>query len=125
MSDYFKAYRRRMEEVSKLILSLAENVINGGGNVYKSRDSLTKFILIEKGGRHIVFGFSEVPYRFYADVLIKPSRERGSSYNKREWFPKDFSTQEKDYIPSTREVVELMEQNYPGMLEENRHLIKI
>lgn len=68
MSDYFTAYRKRMEGIDQLMKNYAEQFKQLGCDVYHSDSGLISFIKIQKDGKHCTFGFTDVPYRFYIQI---------------------------------------------------------
>jgi hypothetical protein len=70
MSDYFTAHRKRMEGIDQLMKNYSEQLKQLGCKVYGSKNGLISFIKIEKDNKHCIFGFTDIPYRFYIQINI-------------------------------------------------------
>ena len=78
MKTYLEAYRERMEGINETMLEIAEQAKNLGFTVFAPKHGLIKFISIESDEKHIFFGFTEVPYRFYLSCHIDYTKGHGS-----------------------------------------------
>lgn len=78
MADYFDAYKERIEQVNDLLIKLANELKSKGCTVYAPKKQLIKFIKVFYKDKHLIVGFDELPYSWYAQVCFKPSRECGS-----------------------------------------------
>jgi hypothetical protein len=68
MSDYFTAYRKRLERNDKDLRSFADKLKQNGFTVLASKGkTLLSLIYARKGGMQTIIGFAEVPYRWYID----------------------------------------------------------
>lgn len=107
MKTYFEAYSERMERVDKMLKGLALNFIDRGCTIYKPKgDRLIKFISVfHENGNHLTIGFAEVPYRWYASISFKPSKENGSGRTLKEW-------DNVETLPDTDVFIRLMQQYY-------------
>ena len=120
---YFEHYSQRMTAISNALLALANDFKSNGYDVWVSgiKDNRkTMFMVVCTDDKHLVFGFSEVPYRWYVQANIKPSKENGSGYTVNEW---GYTTTDK--IPSMIEISEYFRPNYEGMKKQYSHLTKI
>lgn len=77
-NDYFSAYRSRMEVNNRYFLDVARELTEAGCKVYVAKDGLIGWIRVENEDRHINFGFTEVPYRWYLSYDLDPSKGQGS-----------------------------------------------
>jgi len=59
---------------------LAIELKEKGCKVMASNSGLISFIKVFKDDKHVVYGFGEVPYHWYLQGCLKPSKELGSGY---------------------------------------------
>lgn len=78
METYFDAYKQTRWSVDLKLTMLAEQLKMLGCTVYAPKKGLINFIKVFKDDRHIIVGFSEVPYSWYLQYCLKPSIEHGS-----------------------------------------------
>lgn len=78
MSDYLKAYGERMKRNHDELMEMALELKERGCTVFASKNGYISFIKIFKNGYHVTYGFQEIPYSWYLDMCLKPSKEHGS-----------------------------------------------
>lgn len=82
MSNYWESRDARLTKKSEEIEELSQQLIRMGCTVYTSKKGTRKytpFIKVFMLEKHVLIGFEEVPYRWYAELSLKPSHEHGSS----------------------------------------------
>ncbi len=78
MKTYMEAYGERLQRNDATFKKVAEELKKQGCEVFAPKDKLINFIKVFRGDSHIVFGFGEVPYNWYLQICLKPSKEHGS-----------------------------------------------
>jgi len=63
-NDYFSCYRSRMQVNDSFFKQIAAELAAMGCEVYASKSGLISYIKVKKDGKHIYFGFTDVPYRW-------------------------------------------------------------
>lgn len=117
MTDYFTAYRARLERNDQTLRTRAEELKALGCTVLAPRrtqdpnstvvERRLEFIRVRKDGKECIFGFAEVPYRWYIDVSWKPNTQTGSGKTVKTQGPED---------PFTAK--EIMEQMIPTEIDK-------
>ncbi len=79
MSDFFTAYRARMQRNHDSLMKLADELTNIGVSVYHSKDRLVKSLWLTKDNTHLYLSFCDVPYRWELSCSIEWVRGNGSS----------------------------------------------
>lgn len=77
-NDYFSAYRSRMEVNNQYFLDIAKELTENGYKVYVPKDGLISWVRVESEDKHINFGFTDVPYRWYLNYDIDYTKGNGS-----------------------------------------------
>lgn len=65
MSTAIKAYHARMLRNHHTIMSIADELKEKGCSITLPSSELVSYIKIEKEGKKGIFGFAQVPYRWY------------------------------------------------------------
>ena len=78
METYFDSYFKRMSLVHTELNELGKSLKQLGCEVFVPKNGLIKFIKVFKDDKHLIVGFSEVPYHWYLQICYKPSKENGS-----------------------------------------------
>lgn len=78
MSEFIKAYRKRIEYVDKYFREIAEDLKKEGCTVYAPNNELIQFIVVEKGSLKCDIEFSDVPYRYSILIDVPKSITHGS-----------------------------------------------
>ena len=78
MKDFFEAHRERMERNHDEFIKMAAELKEIGCRVFGSKDGYISMLKIFRGDRHVVFGFTEVPYRWYLQKCLNPQDGNGS-----------------------------------------------
>lgn len=120
MKTYLEAYMERMERNHNMLMGLANELKDKGYTVFANgkTDRFVSLLHIVKDGKHIAFGFSEVPYRWYAGASIPPSREHGSGYTVKEWF-------DVESLPDTEEIIASMRSDYKGQKHDQSYMVLV
>jgi hypothetical protein len=84
MSDYFTAYRNRLKNNHETFVNVSNQLKENGCEVYAPKDGFINFIKVIKDGKHVILGFTEVPYRWYLSVSTEPKPKGGSGYTIKE-----------------------------------------
>jgi hypothetical protein len=79
MKNYLDAYKERIQRNNDKMLSLANELKKDGFTVYKNKSGFVKFIKVFKENQHVLIGFEEVPYRWYARKTLDYRKGNGSS----------------------------------------------
>ncbi len=78
MKTYLEAHRERLERNDKVFKHIAKMLKDQGCTVFAPKDQLINFIKVFRDGKHIVFGFEDMPHGWYLQMCLKPSKEHGS-----------------------------------------------
>lgn len=83
MSDYFTAYRARLERNHKKFMELSEELKAKGCKVFvfssdKESGRMISYIHVKKEDKHIAVGFAEVPYRWYLHMTLDGKNGQGT-----------------------------------------------
>lgn len=114
-TDYLSAYRSRMEVNNQYFLDVAKELTGMGFNVYHPKDGLISFIKVEGNERHIYFGFTDVPYRWYLSYDIDYRKGQGSGRTLKEQTDYDNPFTAQDIISN-------MQPNAPKQVKSNQYL---
>jgi len=88
-STFFDAWQKRMEGVDAAIRRIAAELKERGCEVYTHQDGLLKFIKIVKDGKHVLMGFTDVPYQWYLSYTFPRSIKGNSRQIKARYDPND------------------------------------
>ena len=114
-NDYFSAYRSRMEVNNAYFLEVAKELTEAGYDVYIPKDGLISFICVEKDNKHLYFGFTDVPYRWYLSYNINYKLGNGSGRTLKTEF--DYNS------PFTAaDVISNMQPNAPQIINSTSYL---
>lgn len=116
--DYLTGYRRRMEDNNNLFLDMADQLKDKGFNVWINKDGLISYLYIEGNGKHIYFGFTDVPYRFYLQHDIDHRLGNGSGKTLKEEYGNE-NTFTADYI------ISMMQPNVKTIMATTQYKIKL
>lgn len=109
MSDYFKAYRNRIQTNHTNLLKLGKELKGLGYTIkiWKSKELQNSITVLDKHNNGVRVQFNEVPYRWSFEYDIKPSKEQGSGYT-----GKKFYTSALDLPFTAKDVVEAFKPMY-------------
>jgi len=114
-NDYFSAYRSRMEVNNAYFLEVARELTEAGYSVYIPKDGLISFIRVENEDKHLNFGFTDVPYRWYLSYDIDYTKGQGSGRTLVEQF--DYDTPFTAY-----QVIDKMQPNAKQQVKSTQYL---
>lgn len=115
MKTYFEAYRERMQNVNNELLQIADQLTSKGFEVYYAKDGLISFIHVQNADKHIIFGFTDVPYRWYLSYNITPSKEHGSGKTL-----KEIATTENPF--TIGDIIKAMQPNVQTIMSSKQYL---
>jgi len=114
-NDYLSAYRSRMGINDGYFKEVAKELTDMGYKVYAPKDGLISWIRVESEDKHINFGFTDVPYRWYLSCDINYKLGRGSGKNLKEEY--DYNT------PFTAlQIIANMQPNVPTIVKSTQYL---
>jgi len=114
-NDYFSAYRSRMEVNNGYFLQVVKELTEAGYKVYIPKDGLISWICVENEDKHLNFGFTDVPYRWYLSYNIDYKLGNGSGRTLKTEFDYDNPFTAADIISN-------MQPNAPQVVNSRDYL---
>ncbi len=78
MKTYLEAYGERLKRNNDTFVKIAEELKSNGCQVFAPKNQLINSIKVFRDDSHVILGFGEIPYNWYLQICLKPSKEHGS-----------------------------------------------